>query len=167
MVTIFGALRPFSGTACFATTAAGAEAFLKAANESPLDGGVVEMAGDLVVLRRVDAPKGSADWTHQYGDAGNTVTSKDTRVRTPLGLLWFGGTSNEGVLPRHGHGPTPQVARGQLYIEGRDMIRAVDIYTGRHVWERELKDVGKHYDYTSHEPGAYILGSKYVSLCLF
>ena len=164
VLTIFDVLRPFSGVACLATTGPGGSAFLEAAKESPLPGGTVETLGGLVVLRRIEAPEGSADWTHQYGDAGNTATSRDTRVRAPLGLLWFGGPSTAGVLPRHGHGPTPQVVRGQLYIEGRDMMRAVDIYTGRLVWERQLKDVGKDYDYTSHEPGANILGSNYVSV---
>jgi len=35
------------------------------------------------------------------------------------------------VLPRHGHGPAPQVAGGRLFIEGLSMLRSIDIYTGR------------------------------------
>ena len=44
------------------------------------------------------------------------------------------------------------------------MIRALDVYTGRLLWERTLRGVGAHYDYTSHEPGANAVGSNYVSL---
>jgi hypothetical protein len=80
-----------------------------------------------------------------------------------LGRLWFGGPPNDPVLPRHGHGPTPQVIDGRLLIEGRHMLRAVDVYTGRLLWEQELKDVGQYYDNTRHQPGANEIGSNYAS----
>jgi hypothetical protein len=92
------------------------------------------------------------------------VGSSEALVKAPLGILWFGGPSNESVLPRHGHGPSPQVAGGRTIIQGRNMIRAVDVYTGQLLWERNITDVGKYYDYTSHEPGASAIGSNYVSL---
>ena len=98
--------------------------------------------------------------------AANTCVSPDELVKAPLGLLWFGGPSNEAVLPRHGHGPPEQVIGGRLFIEGPDMIRAVDVYTGRLLWEVRLEDVGKNYDYTSHEPGANALGTKLIVLWL-
>ncbi|GAG37298.1 unnamed protein product, partial [marine sediment metagenome] len=82
----------------------------------------------------------------------------------PLGLLWFGGPPNDKILPRHGHGPSPQVVGGRLFIEGRDVLRAVDVYTGRLLWEREFLDLGKYYDNTSHQPGANVIGSNYVSV---
>ena len=162
--TLWRSLRPFSGAACLPLSDVEHERFASLARSLDLDHGVVERVGRHSLLRRTAAPSGSANWTHQYGDAANTVASRDRVVRAPLGLLWFGGPSNEGVLPRHGHGPTPQVVDGRCFIEGRDMIRATDIYTGRFLWERQLKDIGKDYDYTSHEPGANILGSNYVSL---
>ena len=107
---------------------------------------------------------GAADWTHQYADAANTVVSQDSHIKTPLGLLWFGGPSNDEVLPRHGHGPSPQVAAGRLFIEGPNMLRALDIYTGRLLWQVELPKLGQFYDRTSHQPGAGEIGSNYVSL---
>lgn len=161
---LFRILRPYSGVAGFFAEVETAERFATRAQGLDLDHGVVERLGELTLLRRYDAPAGSGDWTHQYGDAANTVVSKDTRVKAPLGLLWFGGPSNAAVLPRHGHGPAPQVVGGRLYIEGADMIRAVDIYTGRLLWERELKGVGRYYNKTSHEPGANAIGSNYVSM---
>jgi len=44
------------------------------------------------------------------------------------------------------------------------MIRAVDVYTGRLLWERQFEDLGKFYDNTSHQPGANEIGSNYVSV---
>ncbi|MDP6633838.1 MAG: PQQ-binding-like beta-propeller repeat protein [Phycisphaerae bacterium] len=131
-------------------------------------GGVICIArgGDEmdVVLKRSGALPGSGSWTHQYGDPARSVLSKDRLVKLPLGLLWFGGPSNDAILPRHGHGPSPQVVGGRLFIEGRDIIRAVDVYTGRLLWQREIKDIGLFYDNTLHHPGAGQIGANYVSL---
>ncbi len=112
---------------------------------------------------RPGAPPGAADWTHQYADAGNTVCSADRLVRAPLGLLWYGGPSNDDVLPRHGHGPAPQVSRGRLFIEGPQMLRAVDIYTGRLLWQKTFPNLGAYYDHTNHQPGANEIGSNYAT----
>ncbi|NNE92874.1 MAG: PQQ-binding-like beta-propeller repeat protein, partial [Verrucomicrobiales bacterium] len=104
------------------------------------------------------------DWTHQYANAAQTIVSRDKLVKAPFGVLWFGGPSHEGILPRHGHGPSPQVAGGRLFIEGPDILRAVDVYTGRKLWERELPGLGTYYNTTAHFAGAGEIGSNYVSL---
>ena len=111
---------------------------------------------------------GSADWTHNYADASNSVVSRDRLVKAPLGLLWFGGSTNGGnsynrILPRHGHGPSEQVVGGRLFIEGPNIMRALDVYTGQVLWEADLPGVGVHYDYTSHEAGASAIGSNYAT----
>ena len=136
-----GALRPYGGVLC------------------AVDGENVK-----VVLKRKGALPGSGSWTHQYGDSSKSVLSADRLVKAPMGLLWFGGPSNDAILPRHGHGPSPQVVGGRLFIEGRDIMRAVDVYTGRLLWERKIKDIGLFYDNTIHHPGAGLIGSNYVSL---
>ena len=41
------------------------------------------------------------------------ASRSDQLVKAPLGVLWFGGPSHEGILPRHGHGPQPQVIDGR------------------------------------------------------
>ncbi len=120
-------------------------------------------AHDATLLRRVGGLPGAAGWTHQNGDIGNSVMSRDTRVKGPLGVLWFGGPSHTEVLPRHGHGPTPQVLGGRLYIEGPHMLRAVDVYTGRILWQRDLPDLGLFYDNTGHHPGAGAIGGNFVT----
>lgn len=130
-----------------------------------------------VTLKRVGRLPGSADWTHQYGDVANTIKSNDGRVKLPLGVLWFGGTSHLDVLPRHGHGPPEQVVGGRLFIQGIDCLSARDVYTGRLLWKREFKDLGTfdiYYDSTFEEtplnpkynqvhiPGANGRGTNYV-----
>ena len=96
-----------------------------------------------VIITREGSLPGAADWTHAYGDIANTVKSNDQRVRLPLGLLWFGSNSNRDVLPRHGHGPCPQVVGGRLFLEGINCLGARDVYTGARcgggnsrTWER-------------------------------
>ena len=127
-------------------------------------GGTAVLGDGLTFLVREGALPNSDDWTHQYANAAQTVVSSDDHVKAPFGVLWFGGPSHEGILPRHGHGPSPQVAGGRLFIEGPDMLRAVDVYTGRLLWERELKGLGSYYNTTAHFPGAGEIGSNYVSL---
>ncbi len=161
---LFSLLRPFSGVLCIAATPREMEALRRRAEAARLDGGVVDSRSGLVLLRRREAPAGSGEWTHQNGDAGNSVASRDLLVKSPLGLLWFGGPSNDELLPRHGHGPIPHVAGGRLVIEGRHLLRAIDIYTGRLLWERTFRELGEFYDYATHEPGANLLGSNYVTL---
>ena len=51
---------------------------------------------DALLLSRDGALPGPANWTHEHADAANTRVSQDSLVKAPLGLLWFGGTSNEG-----------------------------------------------------------------------
>ena len=159
---IFELLRPYGGAACLPLAPARLEA-LAARAELPAARIKPVSAGRALLIREGPLP-GAADWTHQYADPANTVVSQDDRVRTPLGLLWFGGPSNDEILPRHGHGPAPQVAGGRLVIEGRNMLRALDVYTGRLLWQTSLPDLGAFYDNTSHQPGANEIGSNYVAL---
>jgi len=160
---VFRALRPYGGTAWLPIEA---DRLQRLADEAGLQGARVSARGKgWASLIREGALPGAADWTHNYADAGNSVVSKDELVKVPLGLLWFGnGPPNDEVLPRHGHGPSPQVAAGRLFIEGADMLRAVDIYTGRLLWKKSLPGLGRFYDSTSHQPGAGEIGSNYVSL---
>ena len=131
-----------------------------------------------LLLVRAGALAGSGDWTHQYGDVANTVKSDDQLVRLPLGVLWFGGSSNTDVLPRHGHGPPEQVVAGRLFIEGMKSLSARDVYTGRVLWKREFSRLdtdGIYYDETYkdtpldtaynqvHIPGANARGTNFVA----
>ena len=133
---------------------------------------------DRLLIVREGALPGSADWTHQYGDIGNTVKSDDTLVKAPLGVLWFGGSANTDVLPRHGHGPPEQVIGGRLFIEGMNSLSARDVYSGRVLWKHDFGDLGTfgiYYNETyedtplsiaynqKHIPGANGRGTNFVA----
>jgi len=82
--------------------------------------------------------EGTANWSHQYGDAGNRLSSPDTRVKAPLGVSWFGGPAAnfERFYDRHEWGPSPLVVDGRMFLQGPERLTAVDIYTGRLLWQR-------------------------------
>ncbi len=159
---VYATLRPYGGTAVWELDPSGKE-LLSASGRAAQLPDQLQIKGSTGILSRSGALSGAGTWTSQNGDAGNTLVSVEERVKTPLGLLWFGGPPNRGVLPRHGHGPTPQVIGGRLFIEGRNMLRAVDVYTGRLLWQRQFPDVGIFYDNTDHHPGAGAIGGNYVT----
>ena len=153
---VFRVLRPYGGVAAFDLTAEARDAFVRLAAEQ-IPGARLKTDGDLLLIERPGPLPGAAQWTHQYGDVGNTVFSKDKVVKPPLGLLWFGGPSHEDVLPRHAHGPTELVIGGRLFIEGIGVISARDVYTGRLLWRRELPQLdtfGGYHD-ESFDPDPY------------
>src|SRR5205807_3870975 len=135
---LFGSLRPFGGVACLPMPKEDRARLLPLLANGALPQAHCRDGGEWLLLSRDGPLPGSANWTHEHADAANTRVSKDTLVKAPLGVLWFGGPSDRGILPRHGHGPQPQVIDGRLIIEGVNMLRAIDIYTGRLLWETEL-----------------------------
>ncbi|MCA9264549.1 MAG: PQQ-binding-like beta-propeller repeat protein, partial [Planctomycetales bacterium] len=180
---VFRSLRPYGGTAIFPwkqkSTQAAVISHAKAQlTADHLAEASLEARDDHVALVRPNALPGSAPWTHHYGDMANTVKSNDSRVKLPLGVLWYGGVSNMDVLPRHGHGPPEQVIGGRLFIEGMNSLSARDVYTGRLLWKREFEDLGTfniYYDKTYantpldpaynqvHIPGATSRGTNFVA----
>ena len=114
-------------------------------------------------IERSGGPPGAGNWAGEHADPANTRVSADTLVRAPLGLLWYGGPGNDDILPRHGHGPQPQVLDGRLVIEKVDGLRSIDIYTGRVLWETALPGLGAFYNNTSHQYGANGTGTNFIS----
>jgi outer membrane protein assembly factor BamB len=159
----FAALRPYGGVAWLPAAGQTCERLKALADDSEFPNLKVKPQGNAVLLVREGALPGAGNWTHEHADAANTRVSPDEIVKAPLGLLWFGGSSNQGVLPRHGHGPQPQVVDGRLFIEGVDMLRAVDIYTGRVLWESAFPGLGKLYNVLPHSPGANATGTNFIS----
>ncbi len=178
---IYESVRPFGGALHLLTepdaTRDQREALVNRVRAMALEKGEVELTEHSVCVRRVGPLPGTADWTHQYGDIANTLKSNDARVKLPLGVLWFGGSSNMDVLPRHGHGPPEQVVAGKLYIQGMNSLSCRDVYTGRVIWKRPFDDLGTfdvYFDSTYedtpldpkynqvHIPGANGRGTNYV-----
>lgn len=165
---LFLSLRPYGGVAWLPADERSRKRLVDLEGDSELPGLKVKEQTDALLVVREGALPGAGNWTHEHADAANTRVSRDTIVKAPLGLLWFGGSSNQGVLPRHGHGPQPQVIDGRLIIEGVDMLRAVDIYTGRVLWESPFTNLGKVYTpfpptNPPHIPGANATGTNFIS----
>ncbi len=96
----------------------------------------IEQAAGRTIITREGPPSGSDQWTHSFGDAANTLVSGDSAVRSPLGILWYGGPVNPKLsLP-------PQVAGGRQFLLRRESIRAFDVYTGKLLWEKQLPGLG-------------------------
>jgi outer membrane protein assembly factor BamB len=176
---IFDTLRPYGGKAWLPMTEDEQAAFLL---EMPADAKFPQaswkQSAGAIVLERVGALPGSSTWTHIYGSMANTIKSDDSLVKLPLGILWFGGSSNMDVLPRHGHGPPEQVIGGRLFIQGMSSLSARDVYTGRVTWKAELPRLGNfgvYFDETYkdtplstaynqvHIPGANSRGTNFVA----
>ncbi len=184
---IYRNIRPYGGIVCLPTSRDEISTLerqiqtigLAKATVHRIEGaaGLAPSEGYLLLSRDGSLP-GAADWTHQYADIANTVKSDDKLVKLPLGVLWFGGSSNMDVLPRHGHGPPEQIVGGRLFIEGIDNLTARDVYTGRDLWKRNLSRLDTYsiyYDKTYkdtplktaynqvHIPGANVRGTNYVA----
>ena len=177
---IHKSMRPFGGALWISESAPEALAMFRNGPVSGHEGlqAGANAAGNGNLYIRSGAPKGSANWTQQYGSMANTVKSDDSLVQLPLGVLWFGGNSNMDVLPRHGHGPPEQVVNGNLIIEGMDSITCRDVYTGRKIWKTEfstLSTLNQYYDESyadlptgnfyynqEHLPGSNSRGTNFV-----
>ena len=177
MATLYESVRPYGGVLQLLASAEDRPQIAARVAAMKLEQARVDVTDDAVVIHREGALPGSAVWTHQHGDIANTRKSDDQRVKLPLGVLWFGGSSNMDVLPRHGHGPPEQVVGGRLFIQGINILSARDVYTGRVLWQREFEDLGTYdvyYDDTYketpldpaynqvHIPGANARGTNYV-----
>ncbi|MFN5901081.1 MAG: PQQ-binding-like beta-propeller repeat protein, partial [Planctomyces sp.] len=175
---IYQSVRPYGGILQLLCRPAEAAAIAAAATAAKPEQATVEINAFGVRLIRTGALPDSADWTHLHGDIANSRKSGDARVKLPLGVLWFGGSSNLDVLPRHGHGPGQQVVDGRLFIQGINTLSARDVYTGRVLWRKEFEDLGTfdvYYDATYketpldpaynqvHIPGANARGTNYVA----
>lgn len=162
--SIFHTLRPYGGTACLKVPANIRDKWTAAIYENKLRMAANRNKNDWTLLIRDGQMLGAGEWSHQYGDATNSVVSNDSLVKMPLGLLWFGSATNKNVLSRYGHGPNPQVAGGRVVTQGPGHLQAYDAYTGRMLWELQIVDLGKAFESDTRQPGASSIGSNYVTL---
>ncbi len=135
-------LRPYGATAILDLPQAARKALSAHLDQRDDDGYHLRTGndGDELLLTRQGPPPGAAPWTHAFGDAANTVVSRDRAVRSPMGVLWFGGPLNpKQTLP-------VQVAGGRQFILRRHSLRAFDVYTGRMLWETTLPGLGPEHN---------------------
>ncbi len=95
---------------------------------------------------------GAGDWSHQYGNPGNTAVSTDTRVRGGLGVLWYGDPGPGEVVNRHDGAVGPLATGGRLFVQGEDSILAYDAYNGLFLWRHENPKALRTGVYQNHNP---------------
>ncbi|REJ67016.1 MAG: hypothetical protein DWQ31_12790 [Planctomycetota bacterium] len=135
---IYHPLRPYGGAAVLALDAPQRSAVEKQAAE--LSKAKLTRLDEWTMLAREGALEGSANWSHEYGDASNSLMSRDQLVKMPLGVLWFGGPAADTKLffDRHFWGPSLTVIDGRMFLQGHTTLGAADIYTGRMLWEKTI-----------------------------
>ena len=167
---VFRALRPFGGVACLPTRWLQHKRLVRAVAEAGIEGAEVRRGGGFALIARPGPPAGSADWSHEWADAGNTFTSKDT-LRPPLGVLYFGTEWDNLLFDRHCHPPEPLVVGGRMFLQGPHpvekrlwgkthtaaMLYAADVYTGRLLWGAPLPR--RRSLYMNRSPGVQLQAS--------
>ncbi len=131
---IYAPLRPYGGTACVSLPAAERDSLVKQVADRQLVGAAVKPVGDWVLLSRDGPLPGSADWTHAEADPAGTGASEDLFVRPPFELLWFDTPKRWFRTPGSA---MARVCGGRLLIKS-DKLQAVNVYTGRPLWEASL-----------------------------
>ena len=105
---------------------------------------------------------GAGSWTHQYANEGNTSSSREARLRAPLGVLWYGDPGPTEMINRHAQGSPPVSLDGRLFAVGRDVVLAYDAYNGTKLWERSY--AGGPRLRTRSKPGALVAAKDGVFL---
>jgi outer membrane protein assembly factor BamB len=135
----FRVLKPYGGTLCLINSRA-SKATETSARSLPPPGGKIENLDGTFKLTRESLP-GAGNWSQHLGNAAGTYCSGDSIVKAPLGIQWFGGPAGGDIyyhkksykLNQH-----PIVSQGRLFFSGPGGLYAVDIYTGRLLWNAPL-----------------------------
>ena len=148
---LLNVLRPYGGVACLSVPEDEHEALQKRVAKTGMQGFQVQRSGRFTLVRRVGALPQSAPWTHECADAARTFFSADQRVKSPLGILWYGDGDDHGFLPTPGSSDVdvrPQVVGGRLIAlkrktspNGSDKLFAYDVFTGRSLWKTQVPDI--------------------------
>ncbi len=97
-------------------------------------GGDLDVNETSICLTRGRLP-GMGEWSHQYGDTANTMSSQDELVRGGLGVLWYGDPGPAEMINRHDAAAAPLSTNGRMFIQGHESILAYDAYNGLFLWE--------------------------------
>lgn len=116
------------------------------------DHATVASSATAVTLTRGALP-GAADWSHQYGNVGNTAIIDDTRVKGDLGVLWFGDPGPGEMTNRHEGAVGPLSVNGRLIVQGEHTILAYDAYNGQFLWKHENPEALRTGVFQNQNPG--------------
>lgn len=85
---------------------------------------------------------GAGQWTHQYGDAGNTSNSGDTLydvgATKDTMVQWLGRPGADFGIDRNPRMPAPLSGNGRLFHQGLNRMIGVDAYNGATLWLLEI-----------------------------
>jgi len=88
---------------------------------------------------------GSGDWTHQYGNAGNTTSTKETLAGATgtheFTIQWVGRPGADFGIDRNPRMPAPLSAGGRLFHQGMNRLVALDAHNGSVLWSIEAPDL--------------------------
>ena len=125
-------LKPLGGLMML-KAGAKADAFL-AATTLIDEKATITTSGEWTTLKRAALP-GAGDWSHQYGNAANTSSTNDQRIKGGLSVLWYGDPGPGKMVNRHNGAVGPISVNGRLFIQGEETVMAYDAYNGEQLWE--------------------------------
>jgi outer membrane protein assembly factor BamB len=100
--------------------------------------GAAFLSGQAGELLRRELPAGGGEWTHTWGDAGNTACSGDRLVGGAMTVQWFGRPGPREMIDRHHRNTPPLCKNGVLFVPGDEVIFAVDAYNGTILWKADV-----------------------------
>jgi len=155
---IYQTLRPYGGLLWLHGPRADLERIRSAAASAELASAQVAWKEGILLVKRDGPLPGSADWTHEGCDAARSYYSRDQLVRAPLAVLWYGDGPDHGFFKYkdYGRGVKPQVAGGRWFAfdDRRQVLSAVDAYTGRLLWSFHTDTA--HVRFASQPRGIYV-----------
>ncbi|MCH7687599.1 MAG: PQQ-binding-like beta-propeller repeat protein, partial [Planctomycetes bacterium] len=119
--------------------------------------GTIRSAGSWVLLTRGTLP-GAGNWSHQYGEPGNTASSGDKLIKGGLGVLWYGDPGPDKMVNRHQGAVGPLVVDGRMFIQGTDSLMAYDAYNGLFLWEHANPKAVRTGVFQNRMPGNLAVG---------
>ncbi len=85
---------------------------------------------------------GIGEWTHQYGEPGNSACSGDTlggaTSTGDLQVQWIGQPGADFGIDRNPRMPAPLATNGRLFHQGFNRMLAMDGYNGAILWSLEI-----------------------------
>ncbi|NCF88433.1 MAG: hypothetical protein GWQ08_23405 [Verrucomicrobiaceae bacterium] len=100
--------------------------------------------GRIASVRERPKLNGIGEWTHQYGDAGNTASSGETlggaNSTDDLVVQWVGRPGGDFGIDRNPRMPAPIASNGRLFHQGLNRLAAIDAYNGSVLWSLEIPD---------------------------